>query len=371
MLGLFVWLATPATYYFVSTEHQKTEATYLSLEVSRKLKETVRLNPELWEYAVVKFLKVFDEAETSKIYRIRIFDRQDRLLEHQDFDPVPWLWTTGTSDIVYNHVRYGRVEVDQRSDNLLLTSLVLGGLFFVAGIAVALVVYFYPTSIVRRSEDELVRSLDRLEHEGKEKEVLLLEIHHRVKNSLQLITSMIGLKVRRTTNAEAKELLENVRFKIHTIASVHEQLYQGPTVGTIGMQRYLETLLNEKPDALGDLMIPITYQIRAGGLLLPLHAAMPIGLIVSELVMNCLKYAFVGRTSGRIEVELASKDDLWRLTVRDDGVGMDAAKMGEADRKLGFILIQSLAGQLGGTLKIESSSGTTVCIEGIRFAQTP
>lgn len=368
VLGGILFLATPVTYFVANLEDLKVEAQYLSLEVARKLRETVKVNPELWEYSVMKFLKIYDEVEGAKVYRVRIYDEEDRLLEAQAFGSVPWLWSTGSSDIEYNNVHWGRVEVDRRGDAVLFTTLAIGGIFFVLGTAAALFLFFYPTRIVRNTVTNLTKTLVQLQKEAREKEVLLLEVHHRVKNSLQLISSMIGLKLRRTENIEAREILENVRHKIRTVGAVHEYLYRGSTFEIIDMQAYLEQLLQDQPGDL-DGGVQITRSVVTSARF-PLVAAMPVGLIVSELVMNCRKYAFVGRKSGHIDVELVQPvPDEWRLTVRDDGVGFDPTQLGTGGEKLGYILVQSLARQLQGNLDYEVRDGVTVTVSGIRVAQ--
>lgn len=366
-LGVVLFLATPVTYFAANLDDLRIEAQYLSLEVARKVRETVKTNPDLWKYSVMKFLKVYDEVEADTVYRMRIFDEADQLLESQSFGHPPLLWSTGSADILYNNQRWGRVEVDRRGDAVLFTTFAIGGFFLVVGTAASLFLYLYPTRIVRNAAENLTRTLGQLRQEAREKEVLLLEVHHRVKNSLQLISSMIGLKLRRTDNPEAQEILENVRQKIRTVGTVHEYLYRGSNFEIIDMRSYLEQLLEDQEGVL-DTGAKISKRVVTTARF-PLATAMPIGLIVSELVMNCRKYAFAGRKKGLIEVELTQPvPDEWRLTVRDDGVGMDPLLLGTEGQKLGYLLVQTLAGQLGGVLEYETGRGVTVTVSGIRVA---
>jgi two-component sensor histidine kinase len=198
-----------------------------------------------------------------------------------------------------------------------------------------------------------------------EKEVLLKEIHHRVKNNLQVISSLINLRLATSSNSEARNLLADIDRKVGAMALAHEQLYESPSLSTIRMEAYLRLLVGTYRDAYAEGECAIEYRVDAGDVLLPIELAMPIGLIVGELVANAQRHAFGGRAGGRVDILLERSGKELRLTVRDDGNGFAAAPDDATPRKLGHLLVQSLAAQLQGELCLSSGNGLTVCVDRI------
>jgi two-component sensor histidine kinase len=383
LMGTFIALTTPLTYFFMNLREEKISADYLGKEVSERIKETVRINPDLWKYSVIKFMKVFDEMEAKEIAAIRIYDEAGEILEQSEFDRSFTFKSTGVSDIVYNNAVFGRVEVDKVVDRTVFSSFSLFLGFCVIGASVAFILFYFPSGIIKAMESKIEDMIERLNIEIverktneeklevslQEEETLLKEVHHRVKNNLQIIASLLGLRINRLTEGETKELLQDLRGKVHAMARVHEQLYQSTSFSVIDMGKYLNTIVVENPGAAGDGAPIISYSVAATDILLSLECAMPIGLIVSELVTNCRKYAFHEREKGRIDIRLEKMEDgLLRLSVRDDGVGMSLDKAQDEGNSLGYLLVKSLAGQLSAKLEVESDDGVKVTIKNIRPA---
>jgi two-component sensor histidine kinase len=380
LMGMAVAVLTPATFFLMNLREQRLEAGFLSKEVANALKSIVRSNPELWTFSATKFVKVFDAVEAERIVRVRIFGRDGILAADEAFGDRALLTATGASNIVYNNVHFGRVEVDKRADSTLVSSLLLFLGFSLAGLASGLALYRFPTAIVRRAEarvDEMLERLDlevagRIEEERQlelslgEKQTLLMEVHHRVKNNLQVIASLVDLKMSRTASPEAKDALDGVKRKIYAMAAVHEELYDRPELGSVEMGPYLESIVAGNGMQPIEGQVVIAYSVAARGIRLPIKLAMPIGLIVSELVMNCQKYAFPGREAGRVEVSLtAGEGGRLELRVEDDGVGAPPEAIAAPIDRLGYILVRSLASQVGGVVEVRSEGGLKVRVSGI------
>jgi PAS domain S-box-containing protein len=205
------------------------------------------------------------------------------------------------------------------------------------------------------TERKLVES--RLLQSLQDKEVLLREIHHRVKNNLQVIASLLDLQAA-ITYPEARAAFAEGRQRVYSMALVHELLYQSRDLASIELDEYLRRLVTTVAKSYrpaGNIQL-IT---RAPGVQLDIDTAVPCGLIVNELVSNALKHAFPGGRSGHIEVSLErDADDRFVLTVSDDGVGMPPEVELESTRTLGLRIVAALTHQLHGDIVIVRDHGT-------------
>ncbi|MEA2033531.1 MAG: response regulator [Euryarchaeota archaeon] len=210
----------------------------------------------------------------------------------------------------------------------------------------------------KRAEEQIKASL-------KEKEVLLREIHHRVKNNLQVVSSMLSIQARAAKDKDTIDMLSESRNRINAMALIHTQLYESSDLSEINMKGFLDKLLRQLLQSYPVRDTKITPIIHIVDYPFPLSTAVPVGLIVNELLSNALKHAFVNRKEGKIEVRLsASETGNTSLTVSDDGVGLPEGLDINATRTLGLRLVKILAeDQLQGNLEVTSKEGTTFKIE--------
>ena len=187
----------------------------------------------------------------------------------------------------------------------------------------------------------------------KEKTALLNEVHHRVKNNLQIVSSLLGLQAGRADNPQVLDILQDTRNRVRAMALLHETLYRSGNLAGINFATYVKDLCGQLLLSFGPAAnrVKLEYEIARVGL--PLKQAIPCGLIVGELVSNALKHAFTGKNSGRIGLRL---DIIGRrtlaLVVRDDGVGLSKSFDPTGASTLGIQLVSKLAGQLGGQLEV-------------------
>lgn len=189
-----------------------------------------------------------------------------------------------------------------------------------------------------------------------EKEMLLKEVHHRVKNNLQVIVSLINLQASKLEEPHARSTFEETRSRVHAIALLHERLYRSKNLGHIDMRDYLEGLASDLSSTNLDQR-PITLTVRAEDVYFEMDTAVPVGLIVNELVTNAYKHAFPhdGRAGGAIQVELRCQEGDVVISVADDGAGLPADFDPDNLDSLGLLLISSLSRQLDGELSFETS----------------
>ncbi len=187
-----------------------------------------------------------------------------------------------------------------------------------------------------------------------EKNLLLGEIHHRVKNNLQVVISLLDLQSERIADPVVLDLLQNSQNRIRSMALIHQTLYQSGDFAEVDFADFLDSLVPTLFDSYSADPSRITLVVDADDVLLPIKAAIPCGLLVNELIANALKHAFPDGRAGEIRVELANEaDGQVMLSVSDDGVGIpESLDLGQTET-LGLQLVDLLADQLAATRTIE------------------
>jgi predicted ATPase/anti-sigma regulatory factor (Ser/Thr protein kinase) len=195
-----------------------------------------------------------------------------------------------------------------------------------------------------------------------EKEALLKEVHHRVKNNLQLISSLLSLQANRITDPAVAELFSESRNRVRSMALVHENLYRAGNLAKISMEVHVRTLVAQLRQAYGLEAQRIALETTVSDVHLEMSRAVSSGLIINELVSNALKHAFPTGRPGRVWVELNATDADATLVVRDDGVGLSSEFDLASCSTLGMQLVADLTAQLHGTVTVTRSPGTAFTI---------
>ncbi len=212
----------------------------------------------------------------------------------------------------------------------------------------------------KKNEEELMRSL-------KEKEVLLREVHHRVKNNLQVISSILNLQSNFVEDPNTIQILRESQNRISSMSFIHESLYRTDEFDSIDMAPYIKELSRNLLHSYQQKDTHIELEHDMENVELNLDQAIPCGLIINELVSNALKYAFSGRNEGKVHigVHCEEKEDGGeevRLRIFDNGIGLpEGYKVGESD-SLGLQLVSSLLDQLGGEISLKRDNGTEYLI---------
>ena len=192
----------------------------------------------------------------------------------------------------------------------------------------------------------------------REKEVLLQEIHHRVKNNLQVIMSLINMQIRSLDMKTAHDALWECQSRIQAIALIHEKLYQSKNFGSIPFAEYVATLISSLRDVAGEESDGVTFDLEIGPFTLPLDKAIPCALMLNELVVNALKHAFPNRP-GKVRVAMHADEQHASFSVSDDGIGLTPDFDIWNSPTLGLQLVCTLAEQLGAEISVQSSGGAT------------
>jgi two-component system, chemotaxis family, sensor kinase Cph1 len=201
-----------------------------------------------------------------------------------------------------------------------------------------------------------------LERALADRETLLRELHHRVKNNLAVVDDLLSLQTRRAPDPATREALGQNRARVRAMALVHELLYQQKQLGAVPVRAYAERLVGALADAYRDTVPGVAARVSAGALELDIDRAVPFGLIVTELVTNAYKHAFPNGRAGTIEVRAEPLARGWQLAVSDDGAGFAPGAALAGSKSLGGRLVAALAAQLGGTVAVTGPPGTTVTV---------
>jgi PAS domain S-box-containing protein len=203
----------------------------------------------------------------------------------------------------------------------------------------------------KRSEKELRDALS-------EKEALLKEVHHRVKNNLQIITSLMNLQAASLAGDPAGSVFDETKHRVRSMALLHETLYRSADLARIDLPVYVESLCSHLARSYGVDRSRVEMAIQVERLPLDLDRALPCGLMINELVSNSFKYAFPDGRNGRVAVALRQETDkMYVLTVSDDGVGLPPDWDVRQSSSLGLRLVSDLTQQLRGTLRVEREGG--------------
>ncbi len=206
-----------------------------------------------------------------------------------------------------------------------------------------------------RAEKHLRQSLQ-------EKESLLKEIHHRVKNNLQVVVSLLHLQAGRIQDEQVLKVFRDSQSRIRSMALVHEKLYQSPSLSKVDYAAYIRQLATSLFRIHQIDPAAVALRIEAQDIFLDIDLAIPCGLIINELVVNCLKHAFPPGQVGEVKVKMHAQDDRLVLVVSDNGVGLPEELDVYATNSLGMELVNVLTKQLDGTMTVERAGGTTFTV---------
>jgi len=216
---------------------------------------------------------------------------------------------------------------------------------------------------VGRDITERKRAEEKIEASLKEKEVLLKEIHHRVKNNLQVISGLLLLQSRDMTDTRTVEMLKEFQNRIKSMAIVHEKLYRSKDLARVDFGEYVRTVAADLLRSYEADSEAVTVEMSVEDSMLDIDTAIPCGLILNELLSNALKHAFPGSRRGRVRIDFRCEEaKTFVLTVSDNGVGLPEDVDIRTASTLGLQLVSTLTDQLRGTVELDRRGGTACTI---------
>ena len=312
--------------YYGRIEDYRSEAFFLKKNI--RIQDSINL----YESSIKKQQWVAVVAQAD-------LDNKDRMLDQQKLE-----------------MERARSELQAQDEkiNLVFISLIFTLLGF-AGL-----VYAYLKSI--KNQRLIAEQKYIIENSLVEKDSLLKEIHHRVKNNLQMVSSLLSLQTKNTRSKAAIEALEEGKSRVKAMALIHQKLYQNEDLSVIEMQGYIESLVNSVQSVFKKGGHNINITIDAEGVELDIDRAIPFGLILNELVSNSFKYAFPeGHDNAKIYIHLRKTGSQGFFEYTDNGVGLPDDTEERANSSMGYRLINRLVNQLQSKLNVDKTS------EGVRF----
>ncbi len=225
----------------------------------------------------------------------------------------------------------------------------------IAALLLFILVLLYKTVQSNKRKNNL------LQLQNKEKEFLLKEIHHRVKNNLEIVSSLLALQSEQITDKQVRDAMQKSQHRVHSMSMIHQKLYQSKSMSAIEMKEYFANLGNYIVDTFG-ARERICVECKMDRLELDVDTAVPIGLIVNELLTNSLKYAFPNGEKGRVIIKLSEKQGHLFLEVSDNGIGKPLSGTNEGTG-FGTQLVSLLTKQLEGNMSLTVKDGTAVSFE--------
>lgn len=253
-----------------------------------------------------------------------------------------------------NRLEQIRSETSERQRNILFVSLLV---FIVLG-GMVLRLYWQKN----QAYDQLEQNRKALENAVEQKDTLLRELHHRVKNNLQVVTGLLDLQMARIQDPDIIKALNDGKNRIRSMALIHQKLYRTDDLKSVDMQEYFEKLLHEIHSGFAMPDKDIKTNIQANGIHLDIDVAIPLGLVVNELATNSFKYAFQDSSTGSVNVLLHKEGEKYILRIGDSGPGYDHAEKA-SKATLGLRLVNMLVKQIRGVLEIHNFSGTELVIQ--------
>jgi PAS domain S-box-containing protein len=207
----------------------------------------------------------------------------------------------------------------------------------------------------KRAEEKIKASL-------LEKETMLKEIHHRVKNNLQVISSLLALQSSYLQDEKAKEMFQNSMDRVMTMANIHTMLYQSKNLSMVDFGGFIRDLAGRLQQSYGIAGLPVGIHVNVSDVSLTIETSIPCGLILNELVSNALKHAFPEGRGGEVNISMTTAGDRFVLTVQDNGIGFPEAVDFQNTKSLGLELVNLLVGQMNGAITLTVEGGATFTI---------
>lgn len=247
-------------------------------------------------------------------------------------------------------IDHGEANYLKKGGELIPVSLSLGSIHNSKGEEQGIVCVASDITERKEAEVQITKSL-------KEKEILLAEIHHRVKNNLAVISGLLQMQIWETEDEAAEIALKDSQLRVQSIALVHEKLYQSESLSYIQFDRYIRDLLQAISSTYMDFQVSVNIDTELEDIALNINQAIPCSLLLNELIVNAYKHAFGNREEGNILVKVCENEDHIRLYVKDDGVGFPEEFDFDEATSLGMTLINTLIQQLNGEIVMRNSDG--------------
>ncbi len=298
---------------------------------------------------------------------IKFIDRKTKLSKKLDLKKQAFF--ISELEAKYHQVEDAKKIESLNNENRITSLLVQKKNYQLYGVLIFLSIALLTTSFIYSQNKKIKLMLAELKIKNEkiasalqEKEILLKEIHHRVKNNLQIVSSLLNMQSRDVQEQTAKDALNESKNRVHSMAMIHQELYQLKNIVGINSKNYIEKLTKNLMQSYSTSCGDITLINNIEEIDLDVDTSIPLGLIINELITNSLKYAFPNKMNGKIELTLKRCDNYLHLTVSDNGVGMDNSSS-KSTNSFGLKMVRIFALKLNAEWEILKDSGTTISLK--------
>lgn len=351
-----------ASIYFFKGQFEKSRKYYE--QYLRDSSRLVALAADLMAYEkLIKIDSVFeDDASAVKHYKqyVALRDSNFRISKVRQAEELEVMFETKKKeDQIASLQQEAKIEKANLKQATLIKNMTIAGV--IAALIIAGLLY-RQNRIKQKNNKVITQKNEQLQHYLDEKEWLLKEIHHRVKNNLQIVMSLLNSQSAYIDNESALTAIHDSQHRVHAMSLIHQKLYGSQNVSSIDISIYIRELGSYLADSFGTgQKIRFDYAIEP--LEMDVSQAVPLGLILNEAITNSLKYAFPNNRSGVISITLAGTSlNQYLLMISDNGVGMSLNSTDKKNGSLGMSLMHGLSEDLNGSFSIENKNGTTIII---------
>jgi len=364
-----------AAYYAISRYLIDTGQANNSYDYIEKLKRLASANNNIMEYSLSEITHFeADSATGNYIGAIEHYKRYKTLNDtifnnnsRKQFNNLQLKYETEKKDkSIKLLTEHGKLQDEKIQNATILRYVFIGSL----GVLILFVALLYNRSRLKQrtnkklqlKQQQINEQNDQLKKLLLEKDWLLKEIHHRVKNNLQIVISLLNTQSAYLDNEDALQAIQNSEHRMHAMSIIHQKLYQSDNMASIDMSWYISELVNYLKECFTTNR-KIVYKIDNEQLDLDVSQAVPLGLILNEAISNAIKYAFTTKDSGQISISLKNlESDTYQLIIADDGVGLPEGFQSIKRESLGMDMMIGLTDQLDGTFELKSNNGLTIII---------
>lgn len=335
--------------------NQKSKALVLLKEVEKEIKNNKELHDLRQSYGTISLTyAMLDDYKNAYHYRVLRQEVNDSLMTIENNNALAELETS--YKVKEKTLTIENLETKTAlSEAEIARSRIVGGFLF-SGLVVLGLLF----NKIRRKNTKIESQNKIITESLAEKETLLREIHHRVKNNLQIISSLLNIQSRSVKDVKAREAMQVGKNRVHSMSLIHQRLYDKKNLIGVHVGGYLTTLTRDLCDTYSTSSGKIDVRTDIDNLELDVDTIIPIGLIVNELITNCLKYAFPNNRDGVISVSLNEVDDYLLLVVEDNGIGLSEEQLERSRLVFGHKLIRAFKKKLKADIEITSNDGTQV-----------
>lgn len=349
--------------YLKNGENQKAIACLDSVENDRNQAFSKEFLHDLYEARHSAHLQMED---TATAYRYLALQKiyLDSLTDEQITNSILQAQVRFDSDRKKEKLARQELVIDQqkKADKQKTVLLIVVGFGLLVAALLAILI-FRGSRKLKATNELLTKQKQEIKERDAEKEILLREIHHRVKNNLQVISSLLSIQSRNITDEAAATAVREGQNRVNSIALIHQKLYQTEDLSEVNLSEYISQLIPPLKTAFGKNDIDVQLLLDPENLALDIDTAVPFGLIINELLTNAFKYAFGDKNTGQITIEVTDLGDAkYRLRVADNGAGLPVDFDWKKSRTMGMRLVRELTKQLRGKMEYEFANGAAFTI---------